>query len=149
MVHTPRPDKPFLNCVIYARDEIDSEPEVMGRLAASRFRRADGKQVVLPLETAERLKDFELGLRDAGLIGPSQALFQSSEDAYIFRVNATHASIDLGHASNSIEPIGLRGYGVKTPSAERFSQEPLVKGSRDRLRDEMCIVRRSRREART
>ena len=141
MVKRPVPNKTILNSIIYAGHEIDSQPEIMGRLSASRFRRADREQVVLPLEAAERLKDFEAGLRLVGLIGPNQALFQSSEDAYKFRVQTTNASIDLGHAHSSVERIDGstitgRGHRAKALSAELFSQEPLSAG-RDRLGAEL------------
>lgn len=141
MVKRPIPHKTILNSVIYAGHEVDGQPEVMGRLSASRFRRADREQVVLPLEAAERLKDFEAGLRLVGLIRPDEALFQSSEDAYKFRVERTNASIDLAHSRSSVEVLngptntGM-GYRAKALSAELFSQEPLSAG-RDRLGAEL------------
>lgn len=136
MVRTPRPLKPILGGIVYAGHEIDSEPEVMGRLSASRFRRADREQVVLPLEAAMRLKDFEAGLRSTGLMMPDEALFQSREDDYKFRVQRTQATIDLGSAHSTISIVGHR---AKALSAELFHPKPLVKGNgdRDRLGDEL------------
>lgn len=121
--------------------EVASEPEIMGALSGSRFRRSDREQVVLPLETAIALKEFEAGLREAGFIAHNQALFQKPEGETVFTVQTVDVSVDLGHCVSSVEK---RGHRAEALSAELFSQEPLVKGQRNRLANEMCIVRRSR-----
>lgn len=141
MVKAPRP-RTIFNSIVYPRDEVDSEPVVMGGLSRSRFRRSDFQQVCLPLATAMRLKDFEVGLREAGFVGPSECLFQTLEDATVFRVQETKATIDLGTAHNTISNLG---FGAEAPSGTIVRAGPQsnalgVPKPRNRLGDEMAAL---------
>ena len=67
-------------------DEVASKPVVMRALPRPRFRGPLGEQVELPQGTAERLENFEKGLRLAGFIGPREGLRQSLKAFNRFRV---------------------------------------------------------------
>ena len=56
----------FLGVKIW--DHIDRQPELVSRCELPGFRSTFGKEIILPTGMAESLKDFEIGLRDAGLI---------------------------------------------------------------------------------
>lgn len=76
---------------IYVRDEIDCQSPLVRALPRSRFRRALSEQASLPSGMAERLEDFEMGLRSAGLIKPGQLLVQGFNSPCKFRVEQGEA----------------------------------------------------------
>ena len=87
MVASPTP---FTYCPVCGQwnewDEVDGKPVVMSGLPRPRFRGPLGEQVELPQGTAERLENFEKGLRLAGFIGPREGLRQSLKAVTRFRV---------------------------------------------------------------
>lgn len=79
-------------------DEVRGKPVLVSTLVKTRFRDTFFKQVVLPARVAERLEDFEQGLRLAGLMGPDEVLCQLASRPPKFRMQRRHASDD-GHTS--------------------------------------------------
>lgn len=143
-------------------DEIDGETVVMGALPFTRFARADGLQVLLPLGAAKCLVDFEAGLRQSGQMSPRQRICQSLEHWSKFRVEFADTTVD--HIDSVVhEKTFLWGFGgERLRVGERAStlrcSEPERNGSREewlpkasrvegKMRQfyhELCIVRRSR-----
>lgn len=80
-------------------DEIRSETDVMRALPSHRFRRLLCEQAILPNRVAERLEDFEAGLRAAGLVAVDQVLVQSLNDPRKFRVQNVKVRNDCGHVN--------------------------------------------------
>lgn len=68
------------------RDEIDRKSELVRTLPRSRFCHTFDNKARLPSGVAERLEDFERGLRDAGLVSGDQILLQSFNNPLKFRV---------------------------------------------------------------
>jgi len=82
-------------------NEIRGKPNAVGALVHTRFRDTFFKQVVLPSGIAERLEDFEKGLRLAGLMGADEVLRQQASRPPKFRVQKGHIS-DYRHDGNSV-----------------------------------------------
>lgn len=76
--------------------EVNGQSELVGGLVRTGFRNTFGDEVLLPAGTAERLKDFEDGLRLAGLMGLHQTLVQSFSNPTKFRVQKRRVPVD-GH----------------------------------------------------
>lgn len=89
----------------YPWDEIDGQSVLMRALPRARFRGTFGDEVRLPNGTAERLEDFEAGLRDAGLLAESEILKKSHSPFLHFRVQKRQVAVDgtLIHANASVE----------------------------------------------
>lgn len=143
-------------------DEIDGETVVMGALPFTRFSRADGLQVLLPLGAAKCLVDFEAGLRQAGQMGPRQRICQSLEHWSKFRVECADTTVD--HIDSVVHEktflwgfggerlrVGERAYTLRRSESERngtreewLPKVPRVEGKMRQFYQELCIVRRSR-----
>lgn len=75
-------------------DEIRGKPVLVSTLVHTRFRDSFFQQVKLPKGIAERLEDFEEGLRLAGLVGPDEVLVQQASRPPKFRVQKGKVSED-------------------------------------------------------
>lgn len=75
-------------------DEIAREAESVRTLEWPRFRGAFFQKVELPVGRAERLEDFEAGLRLAGFMASDQVLSQSLTNPTKFRVQKRGVAID-------------------------------------------------------
>lgn len=82
-------------------DEIRGKTHAVSTLVHTRFRNSFFQQVQLPKRIAERLEDFEEGLRLAGLISPNEVLVQSATRPPKFRVQKAQVS-DYRHDGNSV-----------------------------------------------
>ena len=103
------------------RDEIARQPELMCALERSRFRDFLSHEVRLPNRVAVRLKDFESGLRAAGLVGVDEILVQSLARPTKFRVQKRNVSVD-GHGP---VPSAFSGGGAPGIGADpAFTEVP-------------------------
>lgn len=78
-------------------DEVRGETDVMRALPSGRFRRLLCEQAILPNRVAERLEDFEAGLRATGLVAVDEILVQSLNDPRKFRVQKVKVRNDCSH----------------------------------------------------
>lgn len=102
------------------RDEIDRKSPLVCALPRSRFRTAFFEEAFLPPESAERLKDFEVGLREAGFVSDAELLVQSFNSPTKFRVQKRKAGDPvLGHDGVP---------SVKVPARERGHESTLSEG---------------------
>lgn len=120
------------------RDKIDSQPELVRRLERSRFRRPLCKHAALPHGVAERLEDFEAGLRSAGFIAVDEVLVQSFYAPLKFRVHARNVAIDGHFRSPSVKAAAPNGEPV--PSLTE-GPKPLQgwEGSQSRPESGACL----------
>lgn len=103
------------------RDEVASQPHLMCRLERTRFRDFLSKQVLLPERVAVRLKDFETGLRAAGLVGVDEILVQSLARPTKFRVQKRNVVMD-GHGP---DPFSFGEGGARVMRAgSAFNEVP-------------------------
>ena len=108
-------------------DKIDRKTEVVGALTPTRFRSSFGEQVVLPLETAERLEDFEAELKRTGLMKPDEALVQRYSRPDKFRVQP----VQVIAADHYRSPAETLLHGVCPSSLrERVWRRNLLRGRR-------------------
>lgn len=82
------------------RDEIDRKSPLVRGLPRSRFRSTFSPEARLPLGTAERLEDFEKGLRDAGFVTDAEMLVQYDNSPLKFRVKPRRGIDNLSHVSD-------------------------------------------------
>ena len=115
-----------------ARNEIDSEPELVWALPRSRFRGAFGEQVVLPVGTAETLERFESELRSVGLIRKGEVLRQGAKLRTHFRVQVAKGkrpAVELdAHEFSSLKNAHsgpLSGVGERAANLRRSEPKPL------------------------
>lgn len=120
------------------RDEVASQPHLMRRLERSRFRDFLSKEVLLPERVAVRLKDFETGLRAAGLVAVDEILVQSLARPTKFRVQKRNVAMD-GHGPVSFGEGGAPGMGAGPAFNEVPSQTAGAVGSQSRPESEACL----------
>lgn len=108
-------------------DKIDGKPEIVGALTATRFRCSFGEQVILPLETAERLEDFETELKRSGLMKPDETLVQRYSRPEKFRVQPVQV---IGADHCHLPPETLLPGGSPSSLRERVWTRNLLRGRR-------------------
>lgn len=79
-------------------DEVRGKSELVSGLVRTGFRDTFFKEVHLPPRIAERLVDFEAGLRLAGLVGPDEVLVQQVNRPPKFRVQKAKVRNDPGQS---------------------------------------------------
>jgi len=141
-------------------NKVRREPELMRACERNRFRGALSNKVILPDRVAVCLKDFETGLRAAGLIAVDEILCQSFDRPAHLRVQKRDVAID-GHLDNP--PVKAAAPSGPVPSltgdqkpetdggplVKGLSEAPLYKGSRPVIPNHRIVSRllsRRRRE---
>jgi len=116
----------FLGAQIW--DHIDRQPELVSRHKLPGFRGTFGEEIILPLGMAECLKDFEVGLRSAGLMGVDEELVQSTASPGKFRVQKRRVC-ENRHSGFSSAFSG-HGYDMRSPALTNCAVgRPRVKGA--------------------
>lgn len=113
-------------------DPITGESELVSARILPGFRGSFGKHVVLSDRMAVAFKEFEMGLRDAGLVSGDQELVQSASSPCKFRVKQlevadnTHGSVSFGKSGDPA-PAGSQAALTEVPKRLRLRRVP-VKG---------------------
>ena len=81
-------------------DEVARKPELVRTCVGSGLSGSFGQKVMLPHGVAERLEEFEAGLREAGLIGEDEFLRQSYVSPSHFRVQKQGVAVNGSHRDN-------------------------------------------------
>lgn len=78
-----------------ARNKVHGKAVLMRALPRARFTRLGGKEVVLPVGTAEALEGFEAGLRLAGFVREGEVLLQINKRPARFVVAKVQSSMNV------------------------------------------------------
>ena len=118
-------------------DPITGETELVSARELPGFRSAFGKQVILSDRMAVAFKEFEVGLRDAGLITATQELVQLTSSICKFRVkelrvtNDAHCSVSFGKSGDPA-PAGSQAALTEVPKRLQRRRGPVKAGERKR-----------------
>lgn len=108
------------------RDKINGQTELVCGLPHPRFTDPLFNEVKLPVSQAECLKDLEMGLREAGFIGPGQVLRQVSHHVGHFRCEELD-TVNT-HIGGSFGEPGGRPFDVRSPASLKVPSQTSERG---------------------